>query len=97
MMINHMHDHMMMHKHYEKAQQAHMMAKGICCIMTIGIGIAAVCFFKSKCGKEMREHMKNTAIQTAECLMEMAEQKIEKAKVFVADAKEKVVDIGAEI
>ena len=98
MMMKHMHEHMMMHrKHYEKAQQAHMMAMGMCCLMTIGIGIAAVCFFKSKSGKEMREHMKNSAMDTAECLKDMVEQKVEKAKSFVTEVKEKAADPGAEI
>jgi len=74
MMMNHMHEHMMMHKkHCEIAQRTHSMAKGMCCIMTIGVGIAAVCFFKSKCGKQMRENMKNCAMDTAECFKDEVE------------------------
>jgi len=96
-MMKHMHEHMMMHsKHCERARQAHMMAMGMCCIMTIGVGIAAVCLAHSKCGKEMREHMKNSAIDKAEYLKDMVEHKVEKAKMFVEDAKEKVMDLGAK-
>lgn len=98
MMMNHFHNHMMMHKkHFEKAQQAHMVAMGICCIMTIGVGIATVCFLKSKRGKEIREQMKNSAIDTAEGLKDMVEHNVEKAKTFVAEAKEKIMDAGEEI
>ena len=98
MMMNHMHDHMMMYKKYcEKAHQAHMMMTGMCCVMTIGITIAAVCIFKSKYGKEMREHMKYYAQETAENIKEMVEKKAEKVKTFVDEAKEKAADLGSEI
>lgn len=98
MMMNHIHNHMMMHKkHFEKAQQAHMMALGVCCIITIGIGIATVCLFKSKRGIEMRAHIKNRAVDTAEILKDMVENNVEKAKTFVADTKEEVMDPAVEI
>ena len=72
-MMNHMHNHMMMHKkHFEEAQQTHMMVKGMCCVMTIGIGIAAACLFKLKCLK-MRDQMKNCEMDSAECLKDKIE------------------------
>lgn len=77
----------------ERMKAAHYMAVGMGVIIVAGIGVATGILFKTKYGREMREKMKDKAIDTVENVKNIVIRSADAVEASAAHTAEKVSNV----